>query len=201
MAALRRGSCSTGFSLLELLVTALLASLVLGSLVRFASTQVRVFHHINEVFTANQVLRLVLDAMARDLRQAGFDNRGSAIAPIAVANPIALTLQHDGDGDGTVNSRSDELIRYVFRPATGTLNRIVGRQSMPLATNLSAHRFRLSYFDAGGIALDAGGADLDATALAAIRRVRIAVLITDASGKPLSSATTDVAIRNQPWTS
>ena len=79
-------------------------------------------------------------------------------------------------------------------------DRIVGRQSMPLATGLPADGFRLSYMDNAGAVLDPDARGLDATERAAIGRVRVALLSRAASGESLASVMTEVALRNHPWT-
>ena len=197
MGTLRR---TAGFSLAELLVASFVASVVLTSLVGFAAAQGRFFRRAQEQLTANQTLRLVLDVISRDLRQAGFDAQGTAVEPVLAASSMALVLQQDGDGDGLVDTGSREIITYAFRPEAGTLSRVVGRQSMPLATGLPADGFRLSYMDSAGAALDPDTSGLDATDRAAVRRVRVELLSRAASGEPLAGVVTDVALRNRPWT-
>jgi len=191
---------AAGFSLAELLVASFVASVVLTSLVGFATAERRFFHRAEEQLTANQTLRLVLDVLSRDLRQAGFDARGTAVEPVVAATSTTLVLQQDDDGDGIVDTGSTEIITYAFRPEAGTLSRVVGRQSMPLVTGLPADGFQLSYMDSAGAALDPDTGGLDATDRAAIRRVRVDLLARATSGEPLAGVVTDVALRNRPWT-
>jgi len=189
-----------GFSLLELLLATFIASVALASLVGFSATQGRAFRRADERLAASQTVRLALDALSRDLRQAGFDARGTAVEPVAAASSTTLALQQDCEGDGTVDGRSRELITYSFDPGVGTLSRIVGRQPMPLASGLSEDGFRFSYTDVSGSALDADGRNLDAPERSAIRRVSVALLVRNTDGRPLAGAVTNVALRNHPWT-
>jgi type II secretory pathway component PulJ len=191
---------AAGFSLAELLVASFIASIVLTSLVAFAAAQSRFFRRAEERLTANQTVRLVLDVISRDLRQAGFDAHGTAVEPVLAASSTVLVLQQDDDGDGIVDTSSREVITYAFEPTMNTLSRIVGRQSMPLATGLPADGFRLSYIDTAGAALDPGASGLDATDRAAIHRVRVELLARAASGEPLAGVVSDVTLRNRPWT-
>jgi len=191
---------TAGFSLTELLVSSFVASVILASLVGFAAAERRFFHRAQEQLTANQTLRLILDVLSRDLRQAGFDARGTAVEPVVAATSTTLVLQQDDDGDGIVDTGSTEIITYAFRPEAGTLSRVVGRQSMPLVTGLPADGFQLSYMDSAGAALDPDTGGLDATDRAAIRRVRVDLLARATSGEPLAGVVTDVALRNRPWT-
>jgi len=189
-----------GFSLPEILVATFMASIALTSLVSFAAAQRRGFCLIQERIAANQTLRLALEMLGRDLRRAGFDARGTAVEPVAAAGSTTLSLQQDDDGDGVIDSGSEESITYAFRPAVGTLSRVVGSQSMPLATGLPPDGFQLSYMDADGTQLDAAGRDLDAAERARIRRIRAALLARDAGGEALASAVVEAALRNRPWT-
>ena len=188
-----------GFSLPELLTATLLMSLAGAALVSFAATQSRGFARADRRIAASQDVRLALEVMSRDLRQAGFDAVGRAVEPVTIAGATHLTLQQDGDEDGRVDATSDDLITYVFRPHDGTLSRIVGRQSMPLLSGLPADGVRLSYADARCIPLGPGGGDLDDGERRAIHRVDIALLARDADGEPLGGAVTRVALRNRPW--
>jgi type II secretory pathway pseudopilin PulG len=188
-----------GFSLPELLTATLLMSLAGAALVSFAATQSRGFARADRRSTASRDVRLALEVLSRDLRQAGFDAVGRALEPIPVAGPTRLTLQQDGDEDGMVDATSDEVIAYVFRPIDGTLSRVVGRQSMPLLSGLAADGVRLSYADAHDIPLGAGGADLDEGERRAIHHVDIALLARDPHGEPLGGAVTRVVLRNRPW--
>ncbi len=196
MEALRRVD---GFSLPELLTGTLIMSLAVTGLVSFAATQSRAFARADRRITASQDVRLALEVMSRDIRQAGFDAIGRAVEPLPVAGATQLTLQQDGDEDGMVDVASDELITYVFRPDDGTLSRIVGRQSMPLLSGLPADGVRLHYADAHGMPLGRGGAALDDGERRAIHRIDIALLVRDAHGEPLGGAVTRVVLRNRPW--
>jgi type IV pilus assembly protein PilW len=197
MATVRRKS--PAFGVPELLLAAFVASIVLSSLVTFVGAQVRTFRRTEHLLAANETVRIVLDVMSRDLRQAGFDPSGVALEALAAANATALTLQRDDDGDGTIDGDSEEVVAYVFRPAQGTLSRVVGRQSMPLADGLAADGFRLAYFDSAGTEITSPSG-LDAAARAAVRRVRITLLLRDASRTALAGGSTEVALRNRPWT-
>jgi type II secretory pathway pseudopilin PulG len=196
MEALRRVD---GFSLPELLTATLIMSLAVTGLVSFAATQSRAFARAEMRITASQDVRLALEVMSRDLRLAGFDAIGRAVEPLPVAGATQVTLQQDGDEDGTVDAASDELITYVFRPIDGTLSRIVGRQSMPLLSGLPADGVRLHYADAHGMPLGRGGAALDDGERRAVHRIDIALLVRDSHGEPLGGAVTRVVLRNRPW--
>jgi Tfp pilus assembly protein PilW len=188
-----------GFVLPELLTAILMTSLMLTSLVAYAATHARMYRRIDEHLSANQNLRLVIDVLSRDVRDAGFDARGHAVEPAAVATSTMLVLQRDLDGDGSIDGASQELVTYAFRPETGVLSRIVGRQSMPLASQLPADGFRLSYAGDAGAALAPNGDALDAEERRRLRRIDVSLTFRDPAGRPLAGATTAVALRNMPW--
>lgn len=190
---------NAGISLVEFLVATATASLVLASVVRFAASQAHVYRRMEERAAANQTVRLAFDLICRDLRRAGYDPRGTALAPIVAAGSTSLTVQADDDGDGRIDRRSGELITYRFHPNPGTLSRVVGRQSMPLADDLPPDGFRFSYFDGAGTPLVEGDGDFDRDRRLMIRRVRIALRVGEHADEPLAGGYTDVALRNRPW--
>lgn len=190
---------NAGTTLVEALVATVAASLILASLVSFAGGQARFYRRMEARVSADQTVRLAFDLICRDVRRAGYDPEGVALDPIVRAGATSLTMQEDADGDGRIDRRSEELIAYRFAPSEGTLRRIVGRQSMPLATDLPPDGFRLSYFDDAGAPLPASDGDLDTDHRAMIRRVRIALRVGDLADGSAAVAYTDVALRNQPW--
>jgi Tfp pilus assembly protein PilW len=188
---------AAGSTLLEIVVAAGLASAALVSLVGVAATHVGAYQRTVRGVVASETLRLVLDVLARDVRRAGFDPAGIALVPVIDAAPGALALQADDDGDGGIDQRSEEVVRYVFQPERGVLRRIVGRQSMPLAEGLSADGFILTYVDGAGATLDPDRTG--AVEPLAIRRIEVSLMVRDDVGRPLAGARTAVGLRNRPW--
>ena len=189
---------SSGTAILELMVGVFIAALAMVPLVSLDGAAGRYLRGMDERATANQTVRLIIDVITRDIRQAGFDPRGTGLVPIIAANASLLGLQQDTDGDGDIDRHSRELTTYAFRHAQGTLSRIIGQQSMPLATGLPADGFRLNYLDAAARILPMGADGLDDAAREAVRLVSVAVTVRDTLGKPLASARTSVAVRNRP---
>lgn len=195
------GKHSAGFTIVELVVAILIASASTAALVGGVATLARTYRRIEERTFAQQTARLVLELMSRDLRRAGFDPRGSGLDPILVAGDHVVQIQADVDGSGIVDDRSEELVAYVFRPNDGTLTRVVGRQSMPIASGLPPDGCRLAFFDAAGGELADDGVGLDGPRRATIRRVRLQVVVRDRAEAILVDAATEVALRNRPWSS
>jgi type II secretory pathway component PulJ len=185
----------------ELLIAILLTSASAAALVGGVATLARTYRRIEERTQAQQTARLILELMSRDLRRAGFDPTGASLDPILAAGDHNLQVQADDNGDGVVDDRSEELVAYEFQSRDGTLNRVVGRQSMPIANGLPADGCRLAFVDAAGSQLLDTGAGLDGPQRAAIRRVRLRVVVRDATQTILADAASEVTLRNRPWSS
>ena len=192
------GAGSMGLTILELVVATALTTIVLASLVSVVATQSRLYSRTAERTRSNQTLRLIVDVLSRDVRRAGFDPAGTALVPVLEAGPTRLLLQADDDGDGSIDRGSRERVGYLFRPGAGTLSRIVGRQSMPLAEDLPPDGFHLSYRNDAGETLDPHALSRSPHQRAAIRRIDV-VLIAGGERQPPASLRTSVAVRNRPW--
>jgi type II secretory pathway component PulJ len=184
-----------GTTLVELVVGAGLAASVLVAPVVGLATQATLYRRLEARAAAAQTVRLVLEVVSRDVRRAGFDPQRSGLAPILSADTVTIVVQSDDDGDGTVDTRSEETTAYAFRPDTGVLYRTVGRQTMPLAEGLTATGFALVYVDRAGRPIDGTGG-VSGLDLPRIRRVGIAVAAgNDDRGAPLAEAATVVGVR------
>jgi hypothetical protein len=192
---------SIGLTVVELLVAMLLTSASTAALVGGVATLARTYRRIEERTQAQQTARLVLELMSRDLRRAGFDPTGASLDPFLAAGDHTLQIQADDNGDGVVDDRSEELVAYVFEPRDGILSRVVGRQSMPIASGLPADGCSLVFLDAAGSQLFDAGDGLDGPQRAAVRRIRLRILVRDATETILADAASEVALRNRPWSS
>jgi Tfp pilus assembly protein PilW len=117
-----------------------------------------------------------VDQMTRDLRLAGYDPASAGVAGLTVTAADQLELTADLDGDGAIDPASEERIGYRRAAGSGTLQRVVGNQTLPILSDLAAGGVRLAYFDAAGAALDPAAADTASAArlvtveLATVRR-------------------------------
>jgi type II secretory pathway component PulJ len=194
MGALR---ADRGTTLVELVVAAGLAAAALVAPVVVMATQAALYRRLEARATAAQTARLVLEVVSRDVRRAGFDPRGTGLAPILSADAGGIVVQADDDGDGSVDAHSEEVTAYAFRPATGVLYRAVGRQTMPLAEGLSPAGFALAYLDGAGLPIDGAGG-VSGLDLPRVRRVAIAIAVgagDGGRGRPLAEVATMVALR------
>jgi prepilin-type N-terminal cleavage/methylation domain-containing protein len=95
-----------------------------------------------------------IDQLSRDLRIAGYDPKAAGIAGLTLTEAARVEMTADLDGDGAIDPDSDERIGYRWSAASGSLLRLVGRQSLPILSDVATGGFRLAYFDRNGAQLD-----------------------------------------------
>lgn len=161
----RAAVASAGFTLVELLVGTALGLVTAAALTALlaagAAARVRAADGAEAVAAAAGAV----DQVARDVRLAGYDPRALGFAAISGATAATIVLAADLDGDGIVDTGSEEQVGY--RVSGGdTLQRTVGRQTLPLLSDLAPDGFRLRY-------LDAQGHDLDTSVPAALATARV----------------------------
>lgn len=163
----------SGFTLVELMVTMVISSIVLGLTVATLYSQQK--NHVTQdaLVDMQQSLRAALEVMGSDLKMAGYDPTGNSGAAILVADRAELQFQMDFNGDGdfvdaVLGSDPGEIIRYaltndadrdgVADGASCDLGReLNGGGLQVLAENIDALNF--VYFDRNGIELPAPVAD------------------------------------------
>jgi hypothetical protein len=155
----------------ELLVGSMLSLALLTALTGAIGTGGRVLTALGRRGEIEDTAHVALEALAFDVRRAGWDPAAAGVEALSDARPARLTVQADLDGDGIVDASSEETVTYVCNLAGQKLSRVVGRQSLPLADTVTACAFR--YLDATGAVLPAPAAGLPA---ADRRRVRAVLL-------------------------
>ncbi len=106
-----------GFSLIELLVTVLLSSIVMGAIYSVYRVQTHSMKVQENRMEAQEYARSVLDLMVREIRNAGYDPLGCAeVAGIAVAGVQTLQFRYDANADGDC-ADLEEDITYGFDTA------------------------------------------------------------------------------------
>ncbi|MCW5890082.1 MAG: prepilin-type N-terminal cleavage/methylation domain-containing protein [bacterium] len=156
-----------GMTLVELLVAAALAGLVLGMLALAMGGAARLLVVLGARVEAEDTAVIATEAFAFDVRRAGFDPAAAGIEALAGAAPDRLVLQADLDGDGLLNASSAEVTRWQCLTGPPRLNRVIGAQSLPLAADVRACRFR--FLDASGNQIVAPAAGLPAADRARVR--------------------------------
>lgn len=167
---MRRRSRSRGSGLLELLVGAALALVVLGALTAAVASGARLLVATGARGEAEDTIQLAVEALTFDARRAGFDPALGRIAALTEALADRLTFTADLDGNGVVDTASEETTAYVCR--AGRLSRLIGRQSLPLADGLSRCAFSY-YLDGAGVPVPVPPGGLDAATRARVRAVAL----------------------------
>jgi len=191
-----RAEGSRGFSLAELLVALGVASALAIAGVTATATALRVLLGAGARLEATDLAWLAEESFMFAVRRAGFDPRATGIDAIAEATSARLALHADLDGDGTVDASSAEATTFACDVPGRRLSRIVGAQSLPLASTVVACAF--IYRDADGTALVPPPSGLDAAARRRVRRITLDAAVEPADGGPPARATMAVALRGEP---
>ena len=182
-----------GTGLLELLVGTLLGLVVLGMLTTTVGTGARLLATAAARGELEDIAELAVEALAFDVRRAGYDPLRIGVAALAEAHTDRVGVRADLDGDGVVDDTSEEAVAYVCNPSARRLSRIVGRQSLPLANGATTCAFR--YFDATGAALAVPVAGLAPAERARVRSVALDLTLAAAGLHVPATRTVRVALR------
>ena len=182
---MRGGRGDAGFSLVELLVVVAVLGLVMAGALGLLESGMRTYALGAARTEAQQAARVGLERMAKELRQAGYDPAGAAVAAIVAAEPTRLVFQVDANGNGVIDP-TRERITYVLRD--DVLRRDAGGGAQPIVEGV--RRLELSYFDGNG------APTVDPARVRAIR-IRIETGPTRHGAAPGVIMDTDVALRNE----
>ena len=141
-----------GFTLLELLVATAIAALTAAAFAALLTATLGARHQAANGAEAVASAAAAIDQIVRDVRLAGYDPLARGVAAVPAASATSLVVAADLDGDGTVDPSSEEQIGY--RVSGDTLQRIVGRQTLPLLDELAPGGFQFQYRDGGDLPLD-----------------------------------------------
>lgn len=190
----RRG----GFSLVEVLVALGLGLSLAVAAVAATTTALRHLVRTALRAEAEDLAAMAVEAFTLDVRRAGFDPRAAGAAPLAEATTARLVLDADLDGDGAIDSASEEHTTLACDVPSGRISRIVGSQSLPLANGVVACDF--SYADRSGAAIAVPVAGLDATMRRRVGRATLAVAVRPPGSAvaATATATTTIALRVTP---
>jgi len=152
-----------GLTVVELLLGLALGAVTLAAMVALSSASVAALQRATAGAETTTAVAGALDQMTRDIRLAGYDPRSRGIAAILDAGAALLETAADLDGDGAIDLDSEEHVTYRPSPSGDTLQRIVGRQSLPILSDLAPDGLRLRYFDTTGAEIDPATAGATAT--------------------------------------
>ncbi len=140
-----------GFTLVELLVAMVIASIVVAAVVATYQLQVQGKNTQDALTDMNQTARAALEIMNHEIRTTGCDPRRTAGSGIVLANANRLDITMDiGDGasfepDGDLDDPNEQVSYYLWN---GNLARDTGGGPQPLARNVDALNF--VYLDENG---------------------------------------------------
>ena len=135
-----------GFTLIELLITLAIASIVMAAVWKSFQSQQESYVVQEQVSAMQQNLRGGLDIMVKELRMAGLDATGNALAGFVVATNNEVRFTTDLNQDGDV-SDTNEDIRYALYISSATvtnkqnLGRDTGANLRAVAEDIEAIEF------------------------------------------------------------
>ncbi len=190
-----------GSSLVELLVSTVFVSILMGMSYSFARAVFQNVQMQEAKSDAQEVVLMAVDLMTRELRLAGFSAAAQPLLAVRVADPQTIQVATDFDGDGQSDG-TNELVTYSYNEAKQQLVRATGNASpQPLVSHVAPGGVAFSYFDAAGAAVDAtGGMALDDRRRIHRIDVRLQTELpnNDGAGRTVTSTVSaSVCLRNQ----
>ena len=180
-----------GFTIIELLVAALISGILMAALYSVYFSQQVAFSGQEEVAEMTQNIRAALDLMTRDIRLAGYKTFTSAFNGIATATPNTIRVLTDLDqNNDTLGANED--IAYSYNAETLQICR--NGATLPVADNITNLSFTYT--------LANGAVTMNPSNLADIRKVTISITARTAHPDRGTGAyrtitlTTDVTPRN-----
>ena len=209
---------TAGYTFLEVLVSLLVVSLLLGGLYTVVFQTQTSFEHQQMGMSLRQEARIVLNELTIELRMAGFDigNLPESITDAGTAR-LAFVTDIDGGnpdppcGAAIEGSADGGAERISYRLQAGELLRSVDcwdgttwsadSSDLPVARNVLSTQPLFRYFDEDDTELVSGGGALSAAQRAAVRSIGIVIELEDPTvipGQPTASLLlrTRVTLRN-----
>jgi type IV pilus assembly protein PilW len=148
----------SGFTLLELLIAMTIGLIVLGSIFSSFTTQKKSYELQEQITVMEQNLRVPIDFITRDLRNAGYNPTedltiGTSVGIVPggginiTANSIRILSDLNGDGD-TGDTGEDVDYSLDGTDYTDGITFDIDRNGQPLVQNVTALTFK--YYDSTG---------------------------------------------------
>jgi hypothetical protein len=170
---------------IETLIAALLASLVLGAALSLVRAHGMVVRRFQSELTARSIADWAIGIARRDIAFAGADPVRAGITALRSASGDHVELESDLDGDGAIDGASAERILLARAgQADGRFMRWVGRQSMSIAAPVPTAGVRLRYFDAAGEEIGSAGGALADAERARVCRVTFELAVREVPDRP-----------------
>ena len=187
---------SRGATLVELLIGAALALLVLGACAGALAATGHLLAALGARAEVEDTAELAMEAFRFDVRRAGFDPAGAGIEALPAAAADRVTLAADRVADGGLDAASEESAPGVCATSPSRLSRLIGAQSLPVAAPVE--RCELHYLDGAGVDLPAGAGGLSAADRARVRRIVLELAVAPARRGAAAVRHAEVALRIPP---
>src|SRR6266508_4325942 len=125
-----------GYSLVEVLVAIAVMGLLMSATLSLLQSGLAAWGWGAGRVEAQQGIRVALERMARELREAGYDPTGAGIEAVLVAEPTQIVFQRDLNGNGLIDP-TRERVTYLLRPGETTLPREAAPSPWPRACGAS----------------------------------------------------------------
>ena len=135
-----------GFTLVEALTAAALLGLLLSGVLGLLSTGTQSYGVGALRVDLQQGVRLALERMARELREAGYDPTGAGFPAVVEAGPTRVAMQRDLNGNGVIDPTRE---RVTFLLRADVLRRDAGGGAQPMLAGV--RRFVVTYGDRAGV--------------------------------------------------
>lgn len=199
--ARRRRRIEQGATLLELVVGMAFAALFAVMLHQLARSLLHGTAVLEAASEAEEAVRVALQVITRDLRDAGFSADGQLGNGIRNARPDGVDAVADRNGDGDTDD-ANERVGYSTDAPTRTLRRAMGlAPPQPFLPNLTTDGVFFRYYDATGTSLSIDPPN--APDRSRIRRIEVTLEIELPNPDPASPApiriaqSGSIALRNE----
>ncbi len=181
----QRSLSEGGFTLVELMITVLIAGLIMAAVMAAYISQQRTYLAQEQVAEMQQNIRAALHIMTKEIRMAGYDRDGSAGAGITTASPSQMGFTQDIDSDGELDG-PDETIIFGFANTddadgdgiadigAAPLGRDPGTGFQAIAENIEA--IQILYLDRNNNPLNRFDTAVPPATVSDIRAVQISIL-------------------------
>src|SRR6266850_422227 len=135
----QKNSTTTGFTLMELLISMTIGLVVLGGVAKTFTAQSRQNTAEEQIGQMQQNVRGALDLMLREIQMAGYKPAGGTFNGIQTSTSTTLRIKLDLDSNSVADGPTDD-ISYAFDISTGLITRTLnnGGTSATVADNITA---------------------------------------------------------------
>jgi len=186
-----------GFSLIELMVAMVIASVLMAGIYTFYQNQLKSHVTLQELVDMQQDARVGMFMMTREIQMAGYDPQNTG-ATIRIANAAEISFDSDLNSDGAIDDITERFYFALSNDADrdgvadgtpcnlerGNWNILLNQWNLsPVALNIDALNF--VYLDNAGVILDDDGKGNVTANMAAIRSIQITLVARSGDQLPV----------------